>query len=185
MKLLRFLSCLLFACLAVHAGDYAQQAGTASAADYLTFPGTGKPRVISLDLTGDAAGSVFTVRKYGPAMTILSNATSSATTLYVEVGHTLTTNDIAALNTDAGAKRLVVSTITTNSVTFSTAIGFAATAGKSTVHESESTVVSTIGANTVRLNGECLAIGSRGLPLGLELTGTSAARINSAVVTYD
>lgn len=185
MKLLRFLSCLLFACLAVHAGDYRQQSGTAGAADYVTFPGYGLPRLLSLDLTGDAAGSALTIRKYGQPITITTNAASGDTTVYVALGHGLTNSDVAVLNAQGGAKRLVVDSATTNSVTFTAAIGFAATAGTDTLHESESTVVTTIGSGTVRLNGECLAIGRRNVPLGLELNGTSAAKINSAVVTYD
>ena len=187
MKLLRLLLAFAFfaASLFVRGAEYRQQSGTASAADYVTFPGFGLPRLVTLDVTGDAAGSVLTVRQYGPPITISSNAVSSATTLYLPVGHGLTTNDVAVLNDQGGAKRLVVSTITTNSVTFTATIGFDVVAGADTVHESESTTTHTIGANTVRLSGECLALGRRNVPLGLELTGTSAAKINTAVVAYD
>jgi hypothetical protein len=145
-------------------------------------------RVVGAICISDLAGSVLSLSTGRGAYTVLSNATSSATTIYVVSTNGLQSGDALVLQTWGGtnAYDTVASNPTVSNAVVITAGGFgvAVTAGDQLYKMSTASALP-IGSNTVNYQGEALYVGNKGRPVRATLNGTSANTINTITARYE
>jgi hypothetical protein len=145
-------------------------------------------RVVGAICTSDLAGSVLNLSAGVGAYTVLSNATSSATTIYIASTNGLSSGDALVLQTSGGtnAYDTVASNPTISNAVVITASGFgvAVTAGDQIYKMSTASTIP-VGSNTVNYQGEALYVGNKGRPVRATLNGTSANTINSITACYE
>jgi hypothetical protein len=146
-------------------------------------------RVVGAICTSDLAGSVLSLSTGVGAYTVLSNATSSATTIYIASTNGLTAGDALVLQTWGATNgyNTVASSPTVSNALVITAGGFGAAvqAGDQLYKMSAATTIP-IGSNgTVNYQGEALFVGNKGRPVRATLNGTSSNTINAITARYE
>jgi|ERR1051326_7223300 hypothetical protein len=139
-------------------------------------------RVVSLDVTSDLSSSTLTFQSGIVSYTLSASATNTATNVIVTSYGTLASNDVVLIQTAAGSltNATVYSVANLTNVTFTAQIGLILAANDQLFKLGNSRTL-TIGATTVRLNGEAIFIADQDQPFVLKITGTSACSINNAV----
>jgi hypothetical protein len=171
------------------AEGYITKQGSGTTQAQAIFPaGASKAlRLVSYDVKSDLASATLKIYTGTAVSTLVSNALTTATNIYVSAGAgSFAQNDIVVIqNPDDTAFTAVVNAVEgATNIQFTAQLGTAATANGKIYKMA--TVYTTVAANVaVRESGECLAIGPRRQPMLLRLTGTSACTINWATARYD
>jgi len=122
------------------------------------------------------------------AYTVVSNAVSSATTIYIASTNGLKSGDMLVLQTAAGvnAYDTVASDPAASNAVVITASGFgvAVTAGDQLYKMSTASSLP-VGSNTVNYQGQAIFVGNKGRPVRATLNGTSTNTINSITAAYE
>jgi len=146
-------------------------------------------RVVGAICTSDLAGSVLSLSTGVGAYTVLSNATSSATTIYIASTNGLSSGDALVLQTWGGTNGYdtVASNPAASNAVVITAGGFGAavSAGDQLYKMSAATTIPVGSNGTVNYQGEALFVGNKGRPVRATLNGTSANTINSITAHYE
>jgi len=146
-------------------------------------------RVVGAICTSDLGGSVLSLSSGIGAYTILSNATSSATTIYVASTNGLTSGDALVLQTwgATNAYDTVASNPTASNAVVITTGGFgAAVRAGDQLYKMTAASTIPVGSNgTVNYQGEALFVGNKGRPVRATLNGTSLNTINAITARYE
>jgi len=162
--------------------------GTTLSTAYFAAQPLQQVRIVGAICTSDLAGSVLSLSSGVGAYTVASNATSSATTIYITSTNGLVSGDVLVLQTWGGtnAYDTVASNPTASNAVVITARGFgvAVTAGDQIYKMSAASTIP-IGSGTANYQGEALFVGNKGRPVRATLNGTSANTINTFTARYE
>lgn len=161
--------------------------GTTASVTYFPANPATQIRVVGAVCTSDLAGSVLSLSSGAGAYTIVSNATSSATVIYISATNGLVAGDALVLQTwgNTNGYNTVASVTVSNAVTINSGgFGVAVTAGDQ-FYKMGSASTLPVGAATANYQGEALFVGNKGRPVRATLNGTSTNTINSLTAAYE
>ena len=162
--------------------------GTTLSTAYFAAQPLQQVRIVGAICTSDLAGSVLSLSSGVGAYTVASNATSSATTIYITSTNGLVSGDVLVLQTWGGtnAYDTVASNPTASNAVVITASGFGvAVTADDQIYKMSAASTIPIGSGTGNYQGEALFVGNKGRPVRATLNGTSANTINTLTARYE
>ena len=144
-------------------------------------------RACYADVTSDLAGSVLLMQAGVAESLVISNCVAAATTIFVADSSQFAVNDIVMVQTatNSVASGKVSAIVNATNITLSTAFTATPASIGDRVYKMGPGVALPVGAASVRLNADAIFAARRARPMLLNITGTSACKINGAVVCYD
>jgi hypothetical protein len=142
-------------------------------------------RLTSYDVTGDNAACVLRLQGGTYASTVVSNALSTATNVYLLGNSYIVAGDIVVFQKATGQPFSATVDLTNSTqLTFAAQLGVALTAGDK-VYRMANLATNTVGNATVRKDGPGIFASQVSMPLRLFSYGSaSATAINSATAAY-
>lgn len=144
-------------------------------------------RVCYADVTSDLAGSVLTLQAGVTESLVISNCLAAAATIFVADSSQFAVNDIVFVQTatNSVASGKVSAIVNATNITLSATFTATPASIGDRVHKMGPAITLPVGAASVRLNADAIFAARRARPLLLNLNGTTACKINGAVVCYD